>query len=364
MTVVTRLLSLLLAALVLVLPTTASAQEQLGSVTITKLPTSLDTPGTSPVAFELSGGDLPAPIVKTSDTDTVRFSDLPPGTYHIRELPTRTGDVARATVAPMTVTIPQDGVYDIMLRPKVQPLMLTKSADVSAVAPGSRFTYILEGTVPLPDTNGQLHRYIFRDALPEGVTPTGDHAMQILVNNQTIALTEGEHYTFTVSDDRVVTATFTPTGLALLAEKRADNADLVVRFSFGVRVSTTVKPGTHLFNVAHLYPDGYPETGDDSVTSNEHTLPVIGSGGPFLPVIPGLPGTPGTPGTPGKPGTPGTTPVVTPGATPGSTPSTSSPSRPSRSGLASTGASVLGVVGLGAALTLVGITIMKRGRRD
>ena len=117
MTVAMRILSLLLAALVLALPVTASAQGQVGSVTITKLPTTLDTPGVHPVRFELTGGDLTAPLILYSDTDTVRFSDLTPGTYHVREIATRTGDVARGTTAPFTVTIPQGELFDVTVYP-------------------------------------------------------------------------------------------------------------------------------------------------------------------------------------------------------------------------------------------------------
>lgn len=386
MTVAMRILSLLLAALVLALPVTASAQGQVGSVTITKLPTTLDTPGVHPVRFELTGGDLTAPLILYSDTDTVRFSDLTPGTYHVREIATRTGDVARGTTAPFTVTIPQGELFDVTVYPKIQPLMLTKSSDVTAVAPGSRFTYLLDGSVPLPDTNGQLHRYVLRDALPEGVTPTGPYTAKLRNGTRTVNLTKDVHYTVTTNDDRVVTATFTPAGLELLARERADHADLTVRFAFGVRASTEVTPGTRLINVAHLYPDGYPVDGAESVISNEHVLPVVGDGGSSTPGIPGVPGVPALPGssgsvlpvlpvlssspggTPGAPGTPGADVPGTPGSAPGA-PGTSthagSPDRPTRAGgLASTGASVLGMVALGAALTMAGITVMKRGRRD
>ncbi|AJE34278.1 hypothetical protein B842_12165 [Corynebacterium humireducens NBRC 106098 = DSM 45392] len=383
-----RLLSLLLAALVMALPVTATAQGELGSVTVTKLPTTLDSPGVSPVRFELSGGDLTAPVTRFSDGNSVHFGDLTPGTYHVRELATRTGDIARATSAPFTVTIPRDGRFDVTAYPKPQPLMLEKSADVSKVVPGSRFTYILDGSVPLPDTNDQLHRYVLRDALPEGVTLVGSTLMQVHVGTRTVPLTEGVHYNVTSGDDRVVTATLTPAGLELLAHERSSHDDVTVRFAFGVRVSTGVKPGSHLLNIAHLYPDGYPETGPDSVTSNEHVLPVTGAGGSSVPALPLLPLIPfflgssasSLAGSSAAPDESADAPATAPdtdvplaptpdqatGAAPGtgSTPATAAPARPARSGLASTGASVLGVVALGLILTLAGITFMKRGRRD
>lgn len=385
MTVAIRLLSLLLAVLVMALPVTATAQDQLGSVTVTKLPTTLDSPGVSPVKFELSGGDLTAPVTKYSDSNSVRFSDLTPGTYQVRELATRTGDIARATAAPFTVTIPRDGLFDVTVHPKPQPLTLQKSADVSRVAPGSRFTYILDGSVPLPDTNGQLHRYVLHDALPEGVTRVGSAMMQLHIGTRTVPLTEGVHYNITSADDRVITAALTPAGLEMLARERSNHEDVTVRLAFGVRASAGVTPGTHLLNIAHLHPDGYPEDGPDSVTSNEHALPVIGAGGssiPGFPVLPLLPVLPfflgssassqaGSSATPDESADTTTIPEMTPDITlaptpdqaAGDTPGTAAPERPTRSGLASTGASVLGAVALGLILTLAGITIMKRGRR-
>lgn len=344
----TRLLTVLLTAMMLIMPGTATAQEQLGSVTVKKLPTSLNTPGAHPVVFELSGGELTAPITLTGDSDTVHFSDLAPGTYTIRELATRSGDVARATIAPLTVTIPTDGVYDVTVYPKPQPLVLLKSSDVSRITPGSEFRYILEGTVPLPDTNGQLHRYIIRDALPESLTLNGEHSVQLQVGDRVVPLLAEEHYVLSNRDGRVITVELTPAGLELLARERGNSTDVVVHVSFGVQASTDLTPGSFVLNIAHLYPDGYPETGEDAVTSNEHALPVDGSGGLIIPGIP-LPDSGGS--SPDSSITPGS---VTPG----------SAERPTRSGgLASTGASVFGLIGVGVLLTIIGITVIMRGRR-
>lgn len=365
------LLTLLLVALVMALPVTASAQTQLGSVTIKKLPTSLDTPGVHPVRFELTGGDLTAPLILYSDTDTVRFSDLTPGTYHARELATRTGDVARATSAAFTVTIPDnEGRVDVTAFPKPQPLTLQKSADVSTVVPGSRVTYLLDGSVPLPDTNGQLHRYVLHDALPEGLTPTGASSLRLLVDDRTIPLGAGVDYTVR-TENNTVTATLTPAGLERLAAERAEHDDVIVRFAFGVRVSTALQPGTTLTNIGLLYPDGYPEDGDDSVISNEHVLPVTSQSGLAIPILPIFPGLffPGSSGS-STPGVPGPTADPSPGDDSLSKDSPTvpgvqvTPERPVRSdALASTGASVLGTVALGAFLSLIGITFYMRGRR-
>ncbi|MCS5480503.1 isopeptide-forming domain-containing fimbrial protein [Corynebacterium sp. YIM 101645] len=357
---------MLLTALVLAMPVTAAAQERLGSVTIKKLPTSLDTPGVHPVKFEFSGGNLTAPLTLYSDSDTVLFNDLAPGTYNIRELATRTGDIARATVAPITVTVPKGDLYDVTVYPKTQPLTLRKSADVSKIIPGAKFQYTLDGTVPLPDTHDQLHRYIIRDALPSGVTLAGKSAVQLHIGSRTVPLTAGEHYNIT-NDNNVITATFTPTGLELLAGERGNHDDVIVRFTFGVRAFSKLAHGSQVLNIGHLYPDGYPEDGEESVVSNEHVLPVADSSGLLIPVpipIPvGFPGSSGS-STILTPGSVGETPVISPADTPNKPGSPGAPEQPeSRNPLASTGASVLGMLALGTLLSIIGITLFLRGRR-
>ncbi|RSZ64794.1 isopeptide-forming domain-containing fimbrial protein [Corynebacterium hylobatis] len=349
------------------LPVPAAAQERLGSVTIKKLPTSLDSPGAHPVKFELSGGNLTTPVTLYSDSDTVRFGDLTPGTYTIRELATRTGDVARATVAPITATIPKGDSYDVTVYPKTQPLALRKSADVRKVTPGSKFRYTLDGTVPLPDTNGQLHRYVFRDALPAGVTLTGKSSAQLRIGSRTVPLSAGEHYNVTTRDDSIITATFTQAGLELLAQERKEHADVILRFTFGVRASSDLVGGSQVLNIGHLYPDGYPEDGEESVVSNEHVLPVADSSGLIIPVPIPIPA--GSSGSSGSstlltPGSVGETPEIMPAATPDTPEAPGSPEQPEpRNPLASTGASVLGMLALGTLLSIIGITLFLRGRR-
>lgn len=371
-----RLLAMLLAAMVIATPVTAAAQEQVGSVTVKKRPTDLDSPGAHPVKFELTGANLDAPVTLSSDTDTVIFTDLAPGTYTIRELATRTGDVARATVAPITVTIPTDGEYDITVYPKPQLPTLIKSANVDRIVPGTKFEYILDGTVPLPDTNGELHRYVIRDTLPAGLTLTGKSSMELRIGSRTVELTAGEHYNVT-TEGNTITATFTPAGLELLAEERAEHAEVIVRFTFEVQAAFTLVFGSQVLNIGYLYPDGYPEDGDKSVVSNEFSLPVINrGGGGIIPLPIPIPG--GSSG--GSSGGPGGGPVLTPGSMkdtpdsgsvptitpdkPGTPVASGPPTRPEpRKPLASTGASVLGVLALGALLSIIGITLFLRGRR-
>lgn len=367
MTTAIRLVSLLLAALVLAMPVTATAQGQAGSLTITSLPTALDNPATHPVRVELSGGGLAAPIVRDSETNTVRFTDLPLGTYEVRELPTRTGDVARTSFAPFTVSIPTGELFDVKVYPKSQPVTLRKSASVSTVTPGTSFNYILDGAVPLPDTEGRLFRYVIRDELPAGLT-LGDHATLEFINDGASApLTLDEHYTLTRENGTVITSRLTTVGLQALADVYATNPAVTVRFTFNVKPSKDLRHGSYLLNIAHLYPDGYPEDGGNSVTSNELALPVKKTDGMFIPVIPLIPAFLG--GSSSSSGSSGpvadiSTPTApdAPGESTGTT-ADEPPPRPSRGGLASTGASVLGAVALGALLILIGITVMKRGRR-
>ncbi|EEW51231.1 LPXTG-motif cell wall anchor domain protein [Corynebacterium efficiens YS-314] len=366
-----KLLIILLTIVVAAFPQATHAQEQVGSLTVKKLPTTLDSPGMHPVAFELTGDTLAAPVVLRSDTDTVRFSDLAPGIYTVRELPTHVGDVARLSIAPTTVTIPRGGLYDVIIGPKPQPLTLLKTADVTSIQPGGDFTYTLDGTVPLPDINGQLHRYILRDALPYGVarTDTGLVSVSLESRGASVGLRAGEHYTVSHQDDPVVRAVFTDSGLDLLARERTANAGLVVRFTFSVKAADSLPVGSQILNIASLYPDGYPENGGDSVRSNEHSIWVVQPGAPSPTTIPaGKTTTPTSTATStagsATPTAGSATPTPTTGAVTAPADTTPRENTTRSSGLASTGASILGFITVGLLLSAIGLTIILRGRRE
>lgn len=402
-----RVFLLLLAFLVFLTPSTANAQgQETGSITVFKQTSSFDSPGQSLAGIEfqinrLSEIDvmseagrkaleslrvadvlkgqvlIDAPLYQQTtiegDKGVVRFTDLPVGAYLVQELPSRTGDISRAITAPFFVSIPYfsvDGTYyHVQGKPKIQPITLTKSADVNYVSAGDKFNYTLDAVVPLPDTNGQLHRFVIKDTLPEGLSVSGTPRITMRGLNFQSTLQNGKHYTIDVENERDVTLQFTPEGLAKLAQTRTKHFDLTVRFTFEVTASQSLANGTQLANIGYLYPDGYPDSGESgNIPSNEVVLPVRGEYDPgtVVPPIPSVPTGPPRPTTPTNPTSPISSdpPSFAPGQTDpaGNTGTEKNPEK--RNILASTGASVIAMIVFGLVLAIIGTVLMWRRPRN
>ena len=215
------------------------------------------------------------------------FSDLPLGVYLVTEQPARIGDVSYSVVAPFLVPLPMntsDGWnYDVVVQAKNQPISITKTASATNVQSGDDITYTLNSTIPAPDTQGKLYRYIVTDPLPSAVAYrsaelalTGfDGAPQLRADTD-----------YTVRYDaasREVTLTVTEAGLRTLADARAHNAAAHVRAS--IRVTAVGNPGDPIDNTAAFFPDGYDPATSKGISSNTHRIviadhkpPVDGSG--------------------------------------------------------------------------------------
>lgn len=300
----------------------------------------------------------------------VRFTDLPVGAYLVQELPSRTGDVSRAITAPFFVSIPYfsvDGTYyHVEGKPKIQPITLIKSADVNYVTAGGKFNYTFDAVVPLPDTNGQLHRFVIKDSLPEGLSVSGAPRVTMRGLNFQSTLQNGKHYSVNVEDDRNVTLKFTPEGLVELAQTRTKHFDLTVRFTFEVTASQSLTNGTQLANMGHFYPDGYPESGEaGNIPSNEVILTVRDEDDPGT-VIPTVPTSPTRPINPTSPTFPiSSNPPSSTSSQTGPAGSTNTEKAPEkRNLLASTGASVIAMIVFGIILTVIGIALLWRRPRN
>lgn len=331
-----KALSVVFALLLLALPFSASAQEsQPGSLTIHKIQSALDTPGQplEEVTFQLNralpNGELGTPITAVVDKHrgAAHFPDLAAGTYLVQELPSRAGDVARAVAAPQQVSIPQEELFDVHLTPKPQTPTLIKSAASAVVSPGDIFSYTLEGNVPAPDRNGALHRYVIKDELPAGLSLSGNSALELRADSQRWPLQLNQDYTIDTVGNNAIRAAFTTQGLEVLAQKRTANPDLRVHFSFEVIAAEDLAGNTQLRNIAYFYPDGFPETTPDSVSSNEVALPVTDFPADFSPEATGT-----------------------------------APDPEKQNILASTGAAVIGIVIVGVLLVLAGIGVLLRNR--
>ena len=133
----------------------------------------------------------------------------------------------------------------------------------------------------------------------------------------------------------------------------------------GVPVGVYLVTEVGIDNPSHLYRKSAPflltvPSGSADGTFWNYEITVNTKGTPEAP--PTTPTTPTTPDNPPPPTTPAT-PTTTP-QQPGTPGQPGQPGPPSRSDLARTGASVLGVVGLGAALVAAGVLLVRRRRRQ
>ncbi|AMA01293.1 SpaH/EbpB family LPXTG-anchored major pilin [Corynebacterium glutamicum] len=409
-----RVFLLFVAFLVFLTPTNAHAQDRnYGSITLYKESSTFDSPGQSlaGIEFQLNRlsdidimteegrqslaslsveqvlrGEVPidAPLTQRTtaegDRGVARFTDLPLGAYLVQENPTRTGDVSRSVSAPFFVSLPYTSVdglhYDVAGKPKTQPVTIVKSADTETLRRGQIFNYILDSSVPAPDTAGQLHRYVINDTIPEGLSFNNRHSIEMRAHDYSTTLAEGTHYNLEVIDRRAITVRFTTEGLAELARARTEHFDLTVHFTFNVRAVNNLENGTVLINIAYLYPDGYPEPGEFDASFSQENARNIPSNEVILTVNNDRPGPviPGFPTFPTRPTSPTPTEQI-----PGVTPSRPSPTSPTeqttgvqpgggsgqqRGPLASTGANVIAAIVLGLILAAIGVFLIWRRPSD
>lgn len=215
-------------------------------------------------------------VVTDAGTTTAVFNDIPLGVYLVTEQPARIGDVSYSVTSPFLVALPMNmesgWEYDVVVQAKTQPISLTKTASVEKAITGEQFTYQLGGTIPAPDRQSKLYRYIVKDTLPQGVDYVGT-SLRIDGKN---AFELGETIDYTVAYDaqrHEVTISFTEDGLGLLAAQRSADVSAHVRADIQVKVRGNA--GEKLDNTAVLYPDGYNPDSGGGIPSNKHRLDVV-----------------------------------------------------------------------------------------
>ncbi|MFP7366613.1 isopeptide-forming domain-containing fimbrial protein [Corynebacterium callunae] len=299
-----RVFLIFIAFIVLLMPTAAHAQTRdSGAITLFKEASSFDTPGQSlsGIEFQINRlsespdlstitveqaikGEvlLDAPLFARTTAEgergVARFTNLPLGSYLVRENPSRVGDISRSVTAPFFVTIPYNGsegaVYDLVGQPKIQPINIIKSANTSTLRPGQSFNYVLDAVVPIPDAEGKLYRLVIKDPLPAGLSYNGEHRVEKRSLTLNSTLREGNDYSISVSADQEVVLRLTEAALAQLAADHAQHLDLTIRFTIGVTASNDLADGAELTNIGYYYPDGFPENAGNNIPSNSVALRV------------------------------------------------------------------------------------------
>ncbi|GAB3945101.1 isopeptide-forming domain-containing fimbrial protein [Corynebacterium tapiri] len=273
--------------------------------------------------------------MSTGSSSTALFSGLSEGVYLVREVPQWQGDILAEIASPVLVLL--RGGDTVRMSLKAEPVTVTKSADVSSARIGQRVTYTIDAGIPHPDSLGRLHRFVISDDL--------DPRLKLVEAQQPTlspdgALDAARDYTLETTPSRVA-LTFTDHGLSTLAQHRQTHPNARVRLTLVTEV-TGGAVGKKIDNTAQVLIDGRANESLKAPTSiwitdeSSGTPPAGGGAGPGANGSEGNPASQSPQGSSWFPMPPGT--------------------------LASTGASVLWILGIGFLAIVLGLILLRSKR--
>ncbi|MEJ5998943.1 isopeptide-forming domain-containing fimbrial protein [Corynebacterium sp. H130] len=334
----------------------------------------------------------PAIVAETNAEGLAVFPGLAPGVYLVREQPYRVGNINYLQATPFLVSISADEV----VRPKNQSLPAVKETDKFCVTNEDPATFTITTGIPEPDKNGVLHQYAIVDPIDSRMSYLGNLRVSIAGHGEQ-ELQEDVDYRHSFDQQSAsVIVQFTDAGLEKLAAARAGHPETRVVTTFEATVADATAMGEIVPNTAFVIPDGWgfdlmrhvytPISSQPKFSFQQAVYPlpenkvpdpqrldaVAIATNPIVickcepgqpqPEMPGLPGWPILIGIWGSSaGSSSSAPVK------GSSEPTAQPQRglPRLSkGLASTGASVLGVALVAALLALLGWILLGGRRRS
>lgn len=298
---------------------------------------------------------------ETDEAGIVRFAGVAPGIYQLRELPTRYGDVERT--AATTTLVRVEAGRTVSVRAKNQPLRVDKEVNMASARPGATVAYRITSSVPDVDAAGALHRWEIRDELDQVFSPGSITRIAIANADREFVLEVGVHYADT-SADLTLEASLEARGLAELARLRDGHPETTVTVYAEAVLGDDAAPGTRVPNTAVVAVDGL-RLDRNAVESNRATFTVADASEPAPSTSPWP--TPEETERPGHeaPGRPGD------GRPETSTPQVQKTPEPPGRGprqvldkLATTGASVLGLVLAGLCAIAIAIVLLRRWREE
>lgn len=280
--------------------------QQLHGVSVTD-PVSLNELATRDPRVLADGGEYPlaAPIAMTTNAQgTATASDLADGVYLVKELPSRSGDVAYSVIEPFLIAVGYEGNRDVEVWAKNQAVTITLMVSKNTVMEGEVFSVTAQGTVPAPDRDGRLHRYVV-------VVETDPLFLDPMVGRVWISsalgdieLQEGRDYMVAWNSElHHMMVTLTPEGLATLASIRIGAPDTRVNVRLDGRAGPSDCPAGEgdtgsnhandgcgrLMFAAALFVDGWslPATGvamlEHGIESNLQMVTVLAPGATLQP---------------------------------------------------------------------------------
>ncbi|MBV7282597.1 SpaH/EbpB family LPXTG-anchored major pilin [Corynebacterium sp. TAE3-ERU30] len=315
-------------------------------------------------------------IEETDDNGVAHFKELPIGAYLVQELPSAAQKDSLSLVSPFIVTIPttnpdnrSEWTYSVEVNAKDQRIMANKDVSATCIEAGDTITYGISSTTPAPDHNGVIHRFEIADPIsPE---------LEFIKLKSKVSIQQpgpdGKNITLHADEDFSVVLTggvavlkLQDRGLEKLAKLRSGNPETTVSWTFEA-TGPAEATGQKIHNRGYVLVEGYPQF-DPLTTPGVQTNRVTTQVGSCTPTTsdvetpvtdPQMPGDTDEPTTSTQTGEPGTD---SPGSSGGGS---SSGSSGSSGPLASTGASVIGLVIAGALLVAIGTWLStRRGRSE
>lgn len=204
----------------------------------------------------------PAIDVLTGADGHAVAASLPDGVYLVRELPSRTGDVAWSVIAPFLVALPGLGdaaaPRDVVVHAKNQPLTVSGSITPGVVAPGEDVTLEFVGTVPAPDRDGALHRYHVVAEFDPVLIDRAATGVWLQTSTGPVVLGAEDYTTWVDPATGDLVVELTPAGLARLAALRLHDPSVRVHVDYAARVAPDADGGTQVWARFALFTDGWP----------------------------------------------------------------------------------------------------------
>ncbi|MHB0834140.1 MAG: isopeptide-forming domain-containing fimbrial protein [Corynebacterium aurimucosum] len=206
----------------------------------------------------------------TNEEGKASFYDLQPGVYQVSEVSLRTGNEHRDVATPILVYI---GEKTSLVRAKNQPTVIEKKASSNEAKPGDELIFHITTSVPPCDANGELHQYVVMDELASLLSFTGIKNVRVTNADGNVRLVENEDYLVGQSGNRV-TFSLKKSGLAKLAGARDGNPETKVHFDIVTSVKENADSASTVHNTALFSPDGYcvPKKGEVRAVNARYSL--------------------------------------------------------------------------------------------
>lgn len=313
----------------------------------------------------------------TDDAGIATFVGLPEGVYQVSEVSQRTSNTAETLTSPFLVAV-HAGVREAA-RAKTLPNIVEKSSDKQSVKVGDTVVYSISTTIPPVDASGRLHQLVVSDDVDSRLSYVKVRSVSVENLGGRTELRADQDYSVNVEGPSV-RAELRDAGLDKAAAARKDNPEARLHLELEVRVDEGAAPGDHIPNVARFSPDGYcvlgPGQGDDSCPAGQPApesspaaiVSVVSAIGPTTPSSPTAPTTDsggwwrpikekiGIGSSSGEQGASDQSGITDREAPPRQ-------HEGLRGALASTGASVIGIVLAAVAVIILGVVLVRR-RRD